>query len=938
MKLVASLNVQSPRNKRDDIRELLDDKNIDILFLTETWFAHEGDEALIANSYPNGYTAKSFPRKRGQSGGGIAIILKEEIASLSRFKYISFASFECVKLFIEKKTFLCIYRPPPSKKNKLTIPLFFEEFQTFLYNEVSLSDELFIVGDLNFHFDAPSHPGVKQIKQLLHDLGLSQFITEPTQTFGHTLDVLICRDDSCPSDVTVTDDLISDHKTIYFSVGLSLAKPQKRVITARNLRSIDINDFKRDVAEVVATVPADAASLNSALAEVLNKHAPSLSRRIASRASAPWMTEEIREARKIRRRSERLWRNTRLTVHKEIFLINRKNVNNLITLAKQRYLNEKITLSSSSKTLFTLTNDLMGQENKTSLPTNTDPASLPNKFMSFFNEKIKKIRDGFSSNVNCNDHGFNGLPFNDFEPVTCDHIKKLILSMPSKSCILDPLPSNCFRACMDELVPVITDIVNKSLLDGVVPCEFKYAIIKPLLKKSNLDPDILKNYRPVSNLPFLSKLLEKVVLEQLLKHLEANNLLEPFQSAYRQGHSTETALLRVVNDLLLAADSGKVSFLSLLDLSAAFDTLDHSVLLDRISSYGCNGTVKKWFSSYLSGRSQSVVIGDKTSNPSVLEYGVPQGSVLGPVLFTLYTTPLSKIIKDIGSSYHMFADDTQLHDAAAPADITTLASKTSDAINNVANWMESNMLKMNEDKTELMCVGSSQKVKNACSEISNGLMIGDNFLNFSDNVKNLGVVLDSSLSMEKHISHLCKAIFFHIRRISRIRHLLSVDCTNKLCVSFILSRLDYCNALLYGLPDKFLDKLQRVQNCAARLVLRKGKRCSASSLLKTLHWLPVRARIEYKIASLCFKCLSDCPFPEYLSDLIVPYSPSRSLRSKDSALLCTPRFNLKTFGKKSFTVAGPVVWNSLPLHLRLTKTLPTFKKNLKTYLFDKYLN
>ena len=205
----------------------------------------------------------------------------------------------------------------------------------------------------------------------------------------------------------------------------------------------------------------------------------------------------------------------------------------------------------------------------------------------------KKIRDGFSSNVNCNDHGFNGLPFNDFEPVTCDHIKKLILSMPSKSCILDPLPSNCFRACMDELVPVITDIVNKSLLDGVVPCEFKYAVIKPLLKKSNLDPDILKNYRPVSNLPFLSKLLEKVVLEQLLKHLEANNLLEPFQSAYRQGHSTETALLRVVNDLLLAADSGKVSFLSLLDLSAAFDTLDHSVLLDRISSYGCNGTVKK---------------------------------------------------------------------------------------------------------------------------------------------------------------------------------------------------------------------------------------------------------------------------------------------------------------------------------------------------------
>ena len=162
--------------------------------------------------------------------------------------------------------------------------------------------------------------------------------------------------------------------------------------------------------------------------------------------------------------------------------------------------------------------------------------------------------------------------------------------------------------------------------------------MKPLLKKSNLDPELLKNYRQVSNLPFLSKVLEHVVLTQLMTHLETHNLLEPFQSAYRKCHSTETALLRVVNDLLQASDDGYVSILSLLDLSAAFDTIDHVILSQRLSStFGCTGTALGWFQSYLSNRTQSVFVNDIQSAPSNLKYGVPQGSVLGPILFTMYT-------------------------------------------------------------------------------------------------------------------------------------------------------------------------------------------------------------------------------------------------------------------------------------------------------------
>ena len=239
--------------------------------------------------------------------------------------------------------------------------------------------------------------------------------------------------------------------------------------------------------------------------------------------------------------------------------------------------------------------------------------------------------------------------------------------MPKKSCDLGPIPSPVFLDCLDELIPVITDIINTSLIYGVVPQCFKYALVKPLLKKSNLDPELLKKtivLCPIGR--FLSKVLERVVLAQLMTRLETHNLLEPFQSAYRKCHSTETALLRVVNDLLQASDDGHVSILSLLDLSATFDTIDHVILSQRLSSiFGCTGTVLGWFQSYLSNRTQSVLVNDVQSAPSSLKYGVPQGSVLGPILFTMYTQPLGSVIQQLGTIYHFLAV-SQLHDSAAP--------------------------------------------------------------------------------------------------------------------------------------------------------------------------------------------------------------------------------------------------------------------------------
>ena len=248
----------------------------------------------------------------------------------------------------------------------------------------------------------------------------------------------------------------------------------------------------------------------------------------------------------------------------------------------------------------------------------------------------------------------------------------------------------------------------------------------------------MKHYRPVSNLSFLSKVLERIVLKQFLQHLQSHSLLEPFQSAYRKCHSTEIALLRVVNDLLQASDSGCVSILSLLDLSAAFDTTDHNILITRLlSTFGCSGTVLDWFISYFSCRTQSVFVGHE-STPSVLKCGVPLSYVLGPLLFALYTHPLrGAVICQSGLSYHFFADDSQLHKSSVPSDFPVLVGSLTDCIEDIAGWMGDSKLKMNDDKTELMAIGTRSKLSQVIPNLAPVSTSGSD-IPFSQSVRNFG--------------------------------------------------------------------------------------------------------------------------------------------------------------------------------------------------------
>ena len=316
--------------------------------------------------------------------------------------------------------------------------------------------------------------------------------------------------------------------------------------------------------------------------------------------------------------------------------------------------------------------------------------------------------------------------------------------------------------------------------------------------------------------------VENLVLKQLLSRLTANNLLEPNQSAYRQGHSTETAVLDVVNGLLGKTDEKCVSLLALLDLSAAFDTIDHAILLKRLElTFGLSDGVLCWFESYLNNRFQSVSVQGLVSQPCPLLYGVPQGSVLGPVLFLLYSQPLSDTIVKNNCAFQKFADDTKLSQSDSLLNFSSTQLSVQTCISDLHSWMNSNKLAMNAEKTELMTIGTPSCLKQLTAQ--SVPIMGEN-IPLKPHVKYLGVTLDQTLSMQDHIGDVCRKAFFHLRRIALIRPYLSESATARLVTALISSRLDYCNSVLTGLPADQINRLQRVQNCAARLVLRKNRR------------------------------------------------------------------------------------------------------------------
>ena len=486
---------------------------------------------------------------------------------------------------------------------------------------------------------------------------------------------------------------------------------------------------------------------NAVVSAIVDKHAPLQSGRVAVRPLVPWFSDALADAKRERRRMERKWRHTPIHINRDIYKTQCAHVKHMIKAAKSDYfVSELEQCKGDTRRLYRLLNGLLQRGTSSSPPSNKDPQLLASRFAQAFNTKFETIRLTLGDqSVPCYSSDYqpcSSVPLLQTFPTTSvSDTCQLIIKSPSTTCALDPVPTwllKRWKHIAEDLAPFLTHLINSSITSGVVPRSMKHAIVTPLLKKANLDPDNMTNYRPISNLSFASKLLERHVARCLLDHATTNDLLDRNQSAYRPHHSTETALVLVQTDILKALDRRHDVILILLDMSAAFDTVDHDVLVTRLEQrFGVTGCAIAWITSYLSDRSQSVKIHGGVSDDTPLVFGVPQGSALGPILFTMYTTPIGDIIRRHQLNFHLYADDTQLYvNFELSDDDNKLSSlnKIENCVSEVRMWMNANFLKVNEDKTVALVHAS---INNQAKHNITAIKIGDCDITPSPSARNI---------------------------------------------------------------------------------------------------------------------------------------------------------------------------------------------------------
>ena len=809
------------------MNDFICEKKLDVCAITETWLRGDSrDDVVLSELIPNCYKAVHSARG-SHTGGGIAFIHTTEVTATNctSTKYTSMEHMICQFNTQPNLRIVLIYRPPTKSQPFKT---FIDDFEDLIDSLVLSSGELYIIGDFNIHVEDPNNREGNMMTDLLSSFGLVQHVQRPTHSGGHTLDLVISKSSSLlPLTVTVHDLGISDHSVLFINLNLTKVSAYKSLTkTYRSIKRIDPLQFSQDIlSSDLANAPTDSSPnelaqlYNSVLVSLMNQHAPLKIGTFTHRNPAPWYTDTLRLAKQERRRLERRWLKSGLHTDRDKFMEKKQSVNQMIKNAKEVFYQKLImNHSRDPKAMFSTISCLLGKEKSRKLPPG-DPEELATKFSNFFVSKIEAIRMSIIDEVDdgvipgTREHSTPTL--SSWANLSQEEVKKIILRSATKHCSQDPLPTGLLKQCIDSLLPVITLIINRSLSLGVVPDAFKTGHITPILKKSSLDQTSLSNYRPVSNLPYVSKILERAAHSQLMRFIEENSLSNTFQSAYRKYHSTETALIRVQQDILMALMDKKACLLVLLDLSSAFDTIDHAQLLDTLHQIGLRDKVLAWFKSYLTNRYQLVQINGHCSSKKKLTSGVPQGSVLGPVLYTLYTASLGELLDSFSVRFHFYADDTSLYVTFEPTELTQTVAHVERCVAAVRSWMKQKMLKLNESKTEAILL-SSRTVSTTLPQVS--FNIGDANISASNVVKYIGVLLDKNLNMKDHINAVCRSAQFHLFNIGRIRKYLDVPTCERLIHAFISSRLDYSNAILYGLPKNQLNKLQRIQNAAARLL------------------------------------------------------------------------------------------------------------------------
>ena len=508
-----------------------------------------------------------------------------------------------------------------------------------------------------------------------------------------------------------------------------------------------------------------------------------------------------------------------------------------------------------------------------------------------------------------------------FSNITVDEIIDELNNIPqNKASGLDNISSKLLKYAANAIAPVLCKIFNMCLQQGTFPDELKSARVIPIYKNGNKDE--LSNYRPISILPICSKIIEKIVHNQLYKYVTVNNILFNGQSGFRHQHSTCTALIKTIDKWNVDIDNGNYIGAVFVDLSKAFDIVNHNILIDKLTAIGVKGVEGNWFKSYLSNRNQRVSINGTNSNSCNITSGVPQGSILGPLLFLLFINDMPDYIKH--STVDMYADDTLIY--VSNHNVNEIENCLNEDLVSLTKWLDNNLMKANVSKTKVMLLGTPNKTSK-CNHI-NVLMNGTAVENVNT-FKYLGVTIDANLKWNDQVKNICRKVSNSLGIMRRIKQYVPQKSLISIYNTMILPHFDYGIVIWSNCNDSAINKVQKLQNTAMRIILSVPFRTHIDDMLKKLGFMDIRSRISYATGCMMFKVLNNMA-PCYLSDSFSAINSVHSIftRRNKAGDLYIPMCNTN-YGKRTFRYKGCVLWNVLSQDIRNAKSLMSFKMMFK---------
>ena len=957
-------NVQSLNKKKSHaVTDYCLEKNVHLACLSETWFQDDKNYQTALFSEAGNYISYNHPRKTDTIGGGVCIFMKNIYKTVQQKKTVN-SAFESVSI-------LCCISGLPSQKLKVVsmyrrdavvFSTFIEQFSKFVQNLILSKYPFVIGGDFNIHMNDPDHSYTRRFLKLCndHNLNLSNVPKVKTHIAGNTIDFLVSDNAASSLIIESTVDYdappnISHHFPVIYTLKADF---QCRSVAAikpkRSFINFNVDDFKLELSKSLEdlylcnTFEGKYKTFQEKMQICYDKHVPLRVSKICHNDRPKWMDHEYVEQRAIRRKLERIYTRSNSMQDEINWKLQRTKCSLLAAVKRDSmYTNAFINAKGDIKAQFNMLQKLIGDTVDPFVQKLPDVAdygnnyNLASDFNKFFMDKVEAVQSYIetekqlyqidkcdTSTPLLSDVQENSVQYlSEFKLCDIKELREIVYHSIKTTQGIDPLPSNTMSQCMDVLLPHLLDLVNTSLLTGSVD-GVKFSYVKPLLKKIDLALSLFSSYRPISNLSFISKLIERVVAKRLNEHMTINNLHIESQHGYKSGHSTETLLIKFLNDILVAIDQNRGVVVLLIDLSSAFDTVQHSILLKILkNAMYISGTALEWFQSFLCGRSQAVLIDGVLSDWLTVTCGVPQGSVLGPILFNIYCRHIHHVFQKCEFLSSSYADDNSaMKSFAVFNQLHTLYQDIPNCLEKLKIYMIENHLKLNDSKTEVIVFGSS-KLKEQISLHGTFLKSGK-CIRFNDNVKYLGIFLDSLLSFEDQVQKVTSLSYTSMRNISQVKNCLSQQNLETFVHAFISSHLDYCNIIYLGLSRKLINKLQKLQNAAIRLIFKVRARHPVSSLFRNLHWLNIEQRVVFKVLLVVYKCINGLA-PDVLKSLI-------TVRNTETLILKQTYFNNTKFGKRAFVYYAPKYWNSLPLNIRLVSDINCFKTSLKSYLLLHY--